>query len=483
MTTTPQPLVNLEIVERERLAEFSQFLRVTTHWMAIPLFTVFWACDLIYVPALKWPFLAIRLLIVPVCLLVHRLSKQAKTSAQAQSLAMLYAISLSGGINLMIFLIQDPSTSYYAGLNLVAIGCLSFIPFTKKYYIGTAVGIYLPYYMIVLSSARGWHDLQGVAVNSFFILSSACICFLVRFFNEGIRTRELVARSKLKQELESREQIIRDKTEEAVRLNALSSQFSPQIVESIRSGKLKLESGGERAPICAIFIDIVNSTEKVTRIDKDKVEKVLSRFLDDTIKILLKYDITIDKFLGDGVLGFCNAPLRRPDYIQRVVRAALEVRDQINCDSDFYEKFWLSKLTIRVGIAKGYVNVGFYGSQKYYRSYTAIGPAVNLASRLCGAAEPDQIVVDFDVYEDVKHQFDMSFLGKRTLKGFNDDMIHVYKVNGLKESMVIKPGHNDCPKCSSMMSLETNSKGQFILQCKACGTEAEPAIPSGKVAS
>ncbi len=469
-------------VESQRLDEIADILRVISNWMAIPLFALFWAADILYVPDLKYPFLVIRALAIPVCLAVSYLGTKMQTSEHGQRLATGYAICLSAGINLMIYLIPDPATGYYAGLNLVAMGALSFIPLNRIYLVATAAGIYGPYYAIVILKATSTADLHGIAINSFFIFSSVCMCFLIRFFHEATRTRELQSRLQLRGELESREQIIRDKTEEAVRLNALSSQFSPQVVESIRSGKLKLESGGQRAPICAIFVDIVNSTEKVTRIDKDKVEKVLSRFLDDTIKILLKYDITIDKFLGDGLLGFCNAPLRRTDYVQRVVSAALEIRDQINASADFYERYWLNKLSIRVGIAKGFVNVGFYGSQKYYRSYTAIGPAVNLASRLCGAAEPNQIVTDYDVFEDIETQFETTFVGKKTLKGFNDDVIHVYQINGPKESMVIKAGHNDCSKCGSIMALETNRKGQFVFQCKACGAETELPNSSPKAA-
>jgi class 3 adenylate cyclase len=275
-------------------------------------------------------------------------------------------------------------------------------------------------------------------------------------------------RGALQLELQNRNEIIKKKTEEAVNLSALSSQFSPQIVESIRSGKINLKAGAERAQICTMFIDIVNSTERVTRIDKDKVEKVLSKFLDDTIKTMLKYDITVDKFLGDGVLGFCNAPLKRQDFVSRVITAALEIREKIKQDQNFYERNWQKELQIRVGIAKGFANVGFYGSQKYFRSYTGIGPVMNMASRLCSAAEPSQIVVDNDVFEDCQNEFETIALGKKTLKGFEQDTIFVYEIVGSKQQNAFMPGVNDCPKCGSLMTLESNSQGHFIFTCKSC---------------
>lgn len=463
--------------KEQTIEEIGNILRITAHWMAIPLFSLFWIADILYVPHLKWPFLAIRALIIPLCLVVTLLGKKIKAFAQIQWVASIYAISLSLGINLMIFLIDDPTTGYYAGLNLVAIGCLSFIPFTKLFYAFTASGIYLPYYLILISKNLNIQQWKLVAINSFFIFSSICMCFLIRFFHEKARLKEVEAKENLKSELANREEIIRSKTEEAIRLNILYSQFSPQIVESIKMGRLKLEAGGQRAQICSIFIDIVNSTERVTRIDKDKVDKVLSKFLDDTIKILLKYDITIDKFLGDGLLGFCNAPLPRQDFVSRVVKAALEVRAQIKSEDDFFERYWQAPLQIRIGIAKGYVNVGFYGSQKYFRSYTAIGPVVNLASRLCSSAEPNQIVVDADVYDIVKNDFNLKSLGKKALKGFENDVIFAYEVNSFNTEMDQSLlGISDCKTCGGILSLETDSRGHLNFICKSCESEVLNAL-------
>jgi adenylate cyclase len=453
----------------DTLAEVKAILRVTSNWMAIPLFQLFWIADLIYAPDLKWQLLTIRLLIIPICLIVSFYVGRLETFRSAQLVAAFYAISLALGINLMIFLIPDPGSGYYAGLNLVAIGALSFIPFSRSFYALTTIGIYAPFYLIECFKIKTDADFKSVFVNSFFILSSVCICFLIRFFHENSRAREIKAKISLKNELQNREEIIRIKTEDAVRLNSLYSQFSPQIVESIKSGKLKLDAGGQRAQICSIFIDIVNSTERVTRIDKDKVEKVLSKFLDDTIGILLKYDITIDKFLGDGILAFCNAPLPRRDYVSRVVNAAIEIRQKINQDQEFFERYWQAPLQIRVGIAKGFVNVGFYGSQKYFRSYTAVGAVVNLASRLCTSAEPGQIVVDFDVYEIIKDDFEIESLGKKNLKGFESDVIHTFQVKASQHPTAdALVGVNDCKECGGILSFENNDKGQFVLICKSC---------------
>jgi len=463
-----------ELVTESRIEEIRSILRVTAHWMAIPLFSLFWIADILYAPELKWHFLGIRILIIPICFAVTFFSRRAKAFPTIQRIASIYAIALAFGINVMIGLLPQSGTVYYAGLNLIAFGSLSFIPFTKMAYILTTLGIYGPYYGIVLTKNSSAADYKELLINSFFISSSICICSLIRYFQENVRRQEIKSRFNLNNEILNRDEVIRSKTAEAVRLNSLYSQFSPQVVETIRSGKLKLETGGQRAQVCAIFIDIVNSTERVVRIDKNKVEKVISKFLDDTIRILLKYDLTIDKFLGDGILAFCNAPITRPDYVHRVANASLEIRAKIQADQDFYERYWQAPLEIRMGIAKGYVNVGFYGSQKYYRSYTAIGPVINLASRLCSSAEVGQIVVDFDIFEEISNNFKLTFVGKKILKGFDKDLIHAYElVSSNNDNSTRLPGASECPTCGGILALETNDKNQFILMCKSCCTVYE----------
>jgi class 3 adenylate cyclase len=454
--------------EREAASEMRSILHVIANWMAMPLFLIFWVADAIYVPTLKWQFLMIRLLILPLCLIVTQLSKKISDPRKLRHLAVAYSVSIAFGINLMIALIGDPTTSYYAGLFLVLIGGASFIPFSKREFVAVVSGIYGPYFIIVLLQATAAPQFKAILINGFFIFSSIGICFLVRFFNEGIRMKDLESRRMLKEEVKNREEIIEKKTEEAVNMAGLSRQFSPQVVESIKSGKLKLESSGSRSEICAVFIDIVNSTDRVVRIDKEKVEKVLTRFLDDVIKILLKYDLTIDKFLGDGILAFCNAPLPRVDFVQRVLKATLEIREKLKQDQGFYEKHWLRPLEIRAGIAKGYSNVGFYGSKKYYQSYTAIGPVMNLAARLCASADPNQILIDWDVQTLVESDFNTKFLNKRSFKGFESDVIHVYEVMEERNQSQIAVGMTECPTCNSILSLEVDTKGHFVFMCKSC---------------
>src|SRR5690606_8430957 len=131
----------------------------------------------------------------------------------------------------------------------------------------------------------------------------------------------------------------------------------------------------------------------------DAFNRTIAMFMEDTMRSLLKYDVTIDKFLGDGVLAFSNAPIARHDYVMRLVESAVAIRERVLNRSSQYRDHWGDEFQIRIGIAEGEARVGFYGSQEYFKSYTAIGEVVNLASRLCGFAGPNKIVASREVID------------------------------------------------------------------------------------
>lgn len=348
---------------------------------------------------------------------------------------------------------------FYAGLNLVALGGLSFIPFSMRFFLGTALAIYLPYYLVVLFRLQDTVTLRSILLNSFFIAGSITICFLIRFFHEQLRLRELNSRLALKAEVSNRDNIIRSKTEEAVRLNTLSTQ------------------------ICAIFVDIVGSTERVVHLDQAKVDLVLGRFMDTVVTIFLKYDITIDKFQGDGILAFANDPIKYGDYIQRTCLAALEVRTALAQDHEFYFMNWKKEMQIRIGVSAGYANVGFYGNKKFFRSYTAIGAPLPFASRLTNLAEPNQILVDSDIAQHLlRDAFEIRNIGERIIKGFEGHQHYVFELlHAPANKMDTNTKH--CPHCAdSVLFLDTNLQGLFVMKCRLCGYELQDLPPVAKTA-
>jgi len=466
LETTASALREIEVME-----EIRSVIHVICHWMAMPLFMVFWLADLALYPEYKWSFLAIRLMIIPLCLATKYLIDRAHVFSQAQRVAVGFGIGVGACLHMIIALIPEPTTSYYAGLNLVAIGGMSFIPFNRRSFAVLGLGIFLPYYAIVLSKSTDLSDYKMIFVHSFFMVGSLLVCFLIRHFNENLRMREINARVALKSEITNRDTIIQEKTSEAVRLNTLSSQFSPQVVRAIREGRVDLEKGVHRAHICAIFVDIVGSTERVVRLDQQKVDKVLARFMDTVVSTFLKYDLTIDKFQGDGILAFANDPISHEDFVQRTCYAALEVRDLLQADREFYLMNWKKEMQIRMGVSMGYANVGFYGNKKFFRCYTAIGAPLPLASRLTNLAEPDQILIDCDVAAVLETEsFNLKRIGERVIKGFEGDQNIVFElVQAPQDKMNSFSGSLTCPHHpDAVLFLDTNEKGHYVMKCRHC---------------
>lgn len=463
LTKLEQEWLNIEKFEELRATLF-----MISNWMVLPLYFLFWICDLIYVPEMKWEFLALRATVIPACLIVQWGAKKVTSFTASQWLALFFILSLASVINAMIFMIQDPLTPYYAGLNLVAIGSLTFIPWERRFFIAGFAVIFAPYYIGVFVRMNSLAEAKGLLIHSFFIFSTALITFIIRYFNEKLRIEEYKSRVKLNDEIGNRDSIIIQKTDEGMRLNTLSRQFSPQVVDAIKQNRIELATHIRRAEICAIFIDIVNSTEAVVQVEKEKVHNTISAFMDDTIKILLKYDITIDKFLGDGILAFANEPVPHADYAERVVLAAFEIRQKVEARAEYYQQNWLCPLKIKVGIAVGQANIGFYGNEKYFRTYTAIGPVINLASRLCAAAQPNQILVSIETSELLSSvDFDLFPVNELNLKGFKQ--ISAFEVLPKTTHLEITSVEADCPACAQgIMIIDIDEKGIYILKCNSC---------------
>jgi adenylate cyclase len=292
----------------------------------------------------------------------------------------------------------------------------------------------------------------------------------IRITHHRLRQGEVLAKLELRREIRGREKVIKTKTEESIKLQKLSSQFSPQVVEAIRVGDIRLDGNVKRAQICALFIDIVGSTDRVVRLDRDEFDAVLKRFMEVSFGVLLKYDLTIDKFLGDGILAFSNEPVKRSDFISRTCYAAYEIKKRLEGEAEFFERRWRKPFQIRAGISTGYANVGFHGSEKYYKTYTAIGPPLALASRLCSTAEPNQIVVDNDVHEAVlRDNFVLKFIGKKTLKGFEDEIIFAYELNDAPAQEFVNDGAMNCTSCGNNVLTLEESGGIYYMKCRSCG--------------
>lgn len=453
--------------ENQIVTEMGSIFSVISNSMVIPLFLLFWLADILYMPHLKWETLALRLTVIPLVLFCKLVLSKPRSYNYLQLTMCLYSFCCASVVTAIIFLQGDPQTGYYAGLNLIALGTLSFVPFRLRYLFVCASTIYIPYFIVVLHQASSAEDFKQIAIHSFFIVGTLSICGVIHYFNESLRQTDLKSRIGLIEEVQERQHIIDKKTSEATQLRQLSTQFSPQVVDAIQRGRFSLNKKAELRKICVVFIDVVGSTEKVNSLAPEKFQNVIEQFLKISIESFLKYDLTIDKFQGDGILAFSNSPVEHADFVDRVCLAVFEVRTKFELVRQQIENEWNGDFSIRKGIAVGTANVGFFGDRKNYNSFTAIGRPMALAARICAAAHPNQILLDREsAFSLPKDQFQVKSVGSKLFKGFFAEEIECFDLVS-KFSRLETPNESVCPLHPDR-PLKINLEDQ-VLECLECG--------------
>ena len=200
----------------------------------------------------------------------------------------------------------------------------------------------------------------------------------------------------------------------------LAKYLSPQIYESIFSGKQNVEVKSYRKKITVFFSDIVNFTVISDKLESEELTALLNFYLNEMSQIALKHGATIDKYIGDAIMIFFGDPesFGIEEDARRCVAMAVEMQQRMAELWGYWSKhFGLKKdLEIRVGINTGYCTVGNFGSEDRL-DYTVIGAAVNLASRLESAATPSGILVSEETYFQVKDYFSFDAPQQLELKG------------------------------------------------------------------
>lgn len=167
----------------------------------------------------------------------------------------------------------------------------------------------------------------------------------------------------------------------------VSHQVAKQILEQ---GGLK--AGGERRQITILFADIREFTPFAEQLAPERVVALLNDYLAAMTDVVFKYDGTVDKFLGDGLMALFGAPLGHSDDVQRALTCAKEMQIVFNQLRHQWRAEDLPDLEQGIGINTGEAVVGSIGSARRL-DYTAIGDAVNTAQRLQGLAAGGQILI------------------------------------------------------------------------------------------
>jgi len=171
---------------------------------------------------------------------------------------------------------------------------------------------------------------------------------------------------------------------------------------------------GEVVEITAVFADLSGFTQLTQSLGAERTSAIVDAFLRGASQAIQRHDGVVDKFIGDAVMAVFNAPIHREDHTRRAVAAAVEIQQRMAALS---ARFGV-ELRATVGVARGPARLGRVGSDDA-SSFTALGEAVNLASRLQGAARPGQIAVDARTLAEVAGAFPDARAESAELKGFD----------------------------------------------------------------
>jgi adenylate cyclase len=246
------------------------------------------------------------------------------------------------------------------------------------------------------------------------------------------------------------ERVARQMTE-IERIGQLERFLAPHVARMIASSdEPDAALASHRREVTVVFCDLRGFTAFTDRSEPEEVMTVLREYHEGVGELIFRYEGTLDRFIGDGIMIVFNDPIPCEDHAERAVRLALEMRERVNA----LAVGWRNRgheLGFGIGIASGYATLGLIGFERR-REYTAIGRVTNLASRLCGEARPGQIVIAQHVFTRVEPWTQTASLGQLTLKGFSRPMA-AYEILSWREAPLK-------PESASTNSPETVLKGQ-----------------------
>jgi adenylate cyclase len=213
-------------------------------------------------------------------------------------------------------------------------------------------------------------------------------------------------------------------------VQSLEMYLSPKLVKKFAGDKDRklLRPGAEKQKLTILFSDIENFTALSEGMDSDELARMMNEYFQNAVgNCIHATDGTVVKYIGDAIFAFWNAPEPQNDHAVRACEAALRFREQNN------REFHGRKLITRIGLHTGVANVGNFGSETRV-DYTAIGEAINLASRMEGLNKflGTSVLITGETKKEIGDQFITRYLGKFQLKGF-ERTVEVHELLGKRD--------------------------------------------------
>jgi len=264
-------------------------------------------------------------------------------------------------------------------------------------------------------------------------------------------------------ELKQRENQLADKSKALEQLSSqLAKYLSPQVYESIFTGKQEVKIASRRKELTVFFSDIAGFTETTDRLESEDLTRLLNHYLTEMSQIALSYGATVDKYVGDAIVIFFGDPETRG--VKKDALACVEMAIAMRKRMLELQDVWRASgserpLQCRIGINTGYCTVGNFGSEDRM-DYTIIGGGVNLASRLEAAATPGEILISFETYAKVRDRIHCEERGHISVKGIaypvaTYQVVDAYENLGTERLFI----HEERPNLRIDLNLDAMSAG------------------------
>ena len=226
---------------------------------------------------------------------------------------------------------------------------------------------------------------------------------------------------------------VQTQVDELERMAKLRRFLSPQLAELI------VDSGDEsfleshRREIVVVFCDMRGFTAFAESSEPEEIMGVLTEYHEALGDLIYRFEGTLERFTGDGLMVFFNDPVPCDDAPLRAIRMALAMRDRVQGLAESWSRRGFD-LSLGIGLAQGYATLGRIGFEGRF-DYAAIGSVTNLAARLCSAAEPWEVLAQQRVVAEAGDAVVSVELGGRDLRGFSRP-IRTCRVRGLDSARV-----------------------------------------------
>ncbi len=280
----------------------------------------------------------------------------------------------------------------------------------------------------VLAIEAGADDFIAKPFDQAELLARVASLLRVKHYHDTIE-RQAAELAEWNRELEER---VAAQVEELERVGRLRRFLSPQLADLIVSSGDDSFLESHRRDITVVFCDLRGFTTFAETTEPEEVMEVLNDYHAALGELISRFEGTLERFAGDGLMVFFNDPLPCPDAADRAVRMAVAMRGRAQGLAEGWARRG-TDLAMSIGIAQGYATLGRIGFEGRF-DYAAIGTVTNLAARLCSEADPWQIVVTQRVQAAAEHIVVSEPLGDLTLRGFSKP-IGAYDIRGLNSAV------------------------------------------------